>query len=157
MPTFASAQPVITACPAASSGVAYQRRESERTRLHRIVRENLASFLAEAAERSSPGLGHLAAAQLRHRRACMRTLWRSEAAVCALHRGENGSKILEHLDLPPKPLLSRRPEHHPTPRIPRVEALKTASIPLRRAGSPRLSPQVLLSRSDLACMPPSAV
>jgi len=33
----------------------YQRRELERTLLRRIVRENLASFLAEAADRSPSG------------------------------------------------------------------------------------------------------
>ena len=33
----------------------YRRREPERTLLHRIVRENLATFLAEAAERYSSG------------------------------------------------------------------------------------------------------
>lgn len=54
MPTCASAQPAITACPA-SSGVRYRCREPERTLLHRIVRENLASFLAEAAERYPSG------------------------------------------------------------------------------------------------------
>lgn len=54
MPTFASAQPAIATCPT-GSGVAYQRREPERTLLHRIVRENLAAFLAEAAERYPSG------------------------------------------------------------------------------------------------------
>jgi len=48
--TFASAQPAVATYPT-GSGVAYQRSEPERTLLHRIVRENLASFLAEAAER----------------------------------------------------------------------------------------------------------
>ena len=36
-------------------GGAYQRREPEPTLLHRIVRENLASFLGEAAERYPSG------------------------------------------------------------------------------------------------------
>ena len=54
MPTCASAQPAIGSCPTGSGG-AYQRREPERTLLHRIVRENLASFLAEAAQRYPSG------------------------------------------------------------------------------------------------------
>ena len=54
MPTFASAQPAIVTCPT-GLGNAYPRREPERTLLHRIVRENLASFLAEAAQRYPSG------------------------------------------------------------------------------------------------------
>jgi len=46
--------PAIALCPA-GSGVRYQHREPERTLLHRIVRENLASFLIEAAERYPSG------------------------------------------------------------------------------------------------------
>lgn len=38
-----------------SSTFRYQRREPERTVLHRIVRENLATFLAEAADRYPTG------------------------------------------------------------------------------------------------------
>lgn len=49
-----SAQPASALC-AAGSEVAYQRREPERTLLHRIVRQNLASFLAEAAQRYLSG------------------------------------------------------------------------------------------------------
>jgi len=50
----APAQPAIALCPA-DSGFRYQHREPERTLLHRIVRENLASFLTEAAERYPSG------------------------------------------------------------------------------------------------------
>ena len=38
-----------------SSGVRYQRREPEKSLLHRIVRENLATFLDEAQERYPSG------------------------------------------------------------------------------------------------------
>lgn len=41
-------------CPAGST-FRYQRREPERSLLHRIVRENLATFLREAAERYPSG------------------------------------------------------------------------------------------------------
>jgi hypothetical protein len=51
---FASDPPVPSDCPA-NSTFRYQRREPERTLLHRIVRENLATFLCEAAERYPSG------------------------------------------------------------------------------------------------------
>ncbi len=48
--TSSSDQPVGIGC-SASSGVRYQRREPEKTLLHRIVREHLATFLVEAQDR----------------------------------------------------------------------------------------------------------
>ena len=47
-------QPSVFGSPV-GSGVRYQRREPEKTLLHRIVRENLATFLAEAQERYPSG------------------------------------------------------------------------------------------------------
>ena len=50
---FAS-NPQAADCPA-SSTFHYQRREPERTLMHRIVRENLATFLVESAKRYPSG------------------------------------------------------------------------------------------------------
>lgn len=54
MLAFASEPQAPADCPAVSTS-RYQRREPERTLLHRIVSENLATFLREAADRYPSG------------------------------------------------------------------------------------------------------
>lgn len=74
--------------------------------------------------------------------------WGGRRRLCALITEENTpTRFLPIWACRQKPLLNRRPESRPSLRSPRVSASKTASIPSRRPGTPKLAPKSCLPRA----------